>query len=78
MEEETRDLLNRLFAIATDILERTHEVSASGQSTDIDAKTAALYARQLIQAGRDISSIAETVRLLVKAQGGAPPERPPG
>lgn len=71
MEEETRDLLNRLFAIATDILERTHEVAASGQSADIAAKTAALYARQLMQAGRDISSIAETVRLLVKAQEGA-------
>lgn len=66
MEDDTQDLLNRLFAIASDILERAHEVAASGQSPDLDAKTATLYARQLVKASEDLGSVADTAKLLAR------------
>lgn len=74
MEDETQDLLNRLFAIASDILERAHEVAASGQSADLDAKTATLYARQLVKAAEDLNSVADTAKLLARAMLPAPAE----
>ncbi|MEP2758818.1 hypothetical protein [Parvibaculum sp.] len=72
MEEEKRDLLNRLFAVASDVLERAHEAAMTGQAPDLDDKTASLCGRQLARAAEDIGAVADTIRQLVKPQNEIP------
>ena len=69
MDDEDRDLVNRLFALATAILETAQSAAAAGQSqrqelSDFGAKVEALW-----QAALGLAAIAETISLVISQSG---------
>ncbi|MEQ8327927.1 MAG: hypothetical protein RIE84_07690 [Parvibaculum sp.] len=66
MDDDQKELLGRLFGVACDVLERAHETAAAGQARDVDAKQAALCARDLGKAADRLGALAETMRLVAE------------
>jgi RNA polymerase sigma-70 factor (ECF subfamily) len=66
MGDEEHELVRRLFAAATAILEDAHEVAISGQAEGLEARTVRLAARQLRQGARDVETLATAAIILVR------------
>ena len=60
MDDDYRELANRLFATATAMLEDVIEVAVAGQSPRLTPSHLADHGRRLQAAARDIAIIAET------------------
>ncbi len=60
MDDDYRELANRLFATATAMLEDVIEVAVAGQSPRLTPSRLADHGRRLQAAAREIAIIAET------------------
>ncbi len=60
MDDDYRELANRLFATATAMLEDATEAAVAGQSQRLNPSQLAGHGRLLQAAARDIAIIAET------------------
>ncbi len=67
MDDETRDLAQRLFAAATAMLEDAIEAAVAGQSVKLGPRRLADRARQLHAAVRDITVIAEAAMIVANS-----------
>jgi hypothetical protein len=65
MDDDTRDLGNRLFATATAMLEDAIEVAVAGQSLRLNPAQLADTGRRLQAAARDIAIIAEAAMIII-------------
>ena len=64
MDDDDRELLRRLFAVATEIAESAHDAAAMGQSYHMVAEDYADLARQLHIAARNIITFAEAAAVI--------------
>ena len=64
MDDDYRDLANRLFATATAMLEDAIGTAVAGQSPRLDARRLGDAARRLQAAGREIGAIAEAAAIV--------------
>ncbi len=64
MDDDDRELLRRLFAVATEIAESIHDAAAMGQSYHIVAEDYADLALQLHGAARNITTLAEAATII--------------
>ena len=64
MEDDHRELVRRLFAMATEIVESAHDTAANGQSGQLAAQDYADLAHQLLLATRDITALAEAAAVI--------------
>lgn len=61
MDKNHRELVQRLFALATEILEDTVEAAVAGQSNKRSRTQCVRYAREISAAGGDLISIAHAI-----------------
>ena len=64
MDEENRDLANRLFATATAMLEDAVELAVAGQSPRLTSSQLADHGHRLRTAAQDIATIAEAAMIV--------------
>ena len=64
MDDDHRELLRRLFAMATALIETAHEAAVAGQAIDIAAGDYAAVARRLQAAARDVAALAEAALVI--------------
>ncbi len=64
MDDDYRELANRLFATATEMLEDVIEVAVAGQSSRLNPSQLADHGRRLQSAAHDIAIIAEATMLV--------------
>jgi hypothetical protein len=64
MDDDHRELVRRLFATATALIETAHEAAISGQSEAMTAEAYAAAARRLQGAARDIAALAEAATII--------------
>ncbi len=64
MDDDHRELVLRLFATATAMLEDTIEVAIAGQSPRLNPSQLADHGRQLQATARDIAIIAESAMIV--------------
>ncbi len=67
MDDDYRELANRLFATATAMLEDVIEVAVAGQSPRLNPSQLADHGRQLQATARDIAIIAEAATIVAKS-----------
>ena len=65
MDDNDRELLRHLFAVATEIAETAHDVAASGQSGQLAAQEYVDLARRLQTAAGKITTLAEAAAVIV-------------
>ncbi len=75
MDDDHRELVRRLFAAATAVIETAHEAAIAGQSEALTARVYAEAARQLEVAARDIAALAEAVAVIAGLSDRAPSSR---
>lgn len=63
MDKDLRELANRLFTVATAILEDATLVGVAGQSSKLTERRCRTLATELHQVGLDIATIADTAAL---------------
>ncbi len=72
MDDDNRELVRRLFAAATVLIETAHEAAIAGQLEALTAGDFAATARRLQGAARDIAALAEAAKVIADpAQDGA-------
>ncbi len=76
MDDDQRELANRLFAVARATLEDAIAVAVAGQSANLGPRQLADRARQLHAAARDITVIAETAMIVANSGTNQHPNRP--
>ncbi len=64
MDEDHRELVRRLFAAATALIETAHDAAIAGQSGAIAAGDYAEAAQRLQEAARDIAALAEATAVI--------------
>jgi hypothetical protein len=64
MDEDHRELVRRLFAAATAVIETAHEAAIAGQSEALTVGAYAEAARRLQAAARDIAALAEAASVI--------------
>jgi len=67
LDDDTRDLLRRLFAAATDLVERAHETAVEGQAADLTAGSYAACAGALRDRLKDALSIVAAAEAIARA-----------
>jgi hypothetical protein len=63
-DDDRRELANRLFAIATAMLEDATEIAAAGQSARLGARRLAAHGRRLEAAAREVAVLAEAATIV--------------
>ncbi len=76
MDDEHRELVRRLFAAATALIETAHDAAVAGQSSAIAAAGYAAVAHRLQGAARDIATLAEAAAVIAGPIDGDPSGRP--
>ena len=76
MDDEHRELVRRLFAAATALIETAHDAAVAGQSRAIAAGDYAEAAHRLQGAARDIATLAEAAAVIAGPIDGDPSGRP--
>ena len=61
MDRSHSELVQRLFTLATEILEDTVETAVAGQSSKRSIKLYALYARELSTTGAGLTAIGDAI-----------------
>ena len=64
MDDNQQELVRRLFAAATELIEAAHEAAVVGQSAEITAEDYAVAARGLQATARDIATLAEAAMIV--------------
>ncbi len=64
MDDDHRELVRRLFAAATELIETAHDVTVAGQSSEIVAEDYADTARRLHATARDVAVLAEAAMIV--------------
>ncbi len=72
MDDNRKELVRRLSTLATEILEEAHEAAIEGQSSELQALDYATCVRRLQSAARKLTSIAETMIVVVSPEGDEP------
>ncbi len=75
MDDDHRELVQRLFVAATAMLEDAIEVAVAGQSPRLDPSELADHGRRLHAAMRDIAIIAEAAAIVADRGIDSPPNR---
>ena len=70
MDENRRELVRRLFAAVTALIETAHEAAIAGQSEALTAGAYAGAARRLQAAARDIAALAEAAAVIAGPSDG--------
>ena len=70
MDENRRELVRRLFAAVTALIETAHEAGIAGQSEALTAGAYAGAARRLQAAARDIAALAEAAAVIAGPSNG--------
>lgn len=65
MDRDTQSLTRQLFAQATMILERAHEVSVRGQATRLTADAGVRRARELRSAALSVAKLTEAAEVVI-------------
>ena len=73
MEDDDRDLANRLFATATAMLEEAIEVAIAGQSPRLDSSEISDHGRRLQALARELQTIAEAAAITTVRAAKDPP-----
>ncbi len=76
MDDDHRELVRRLFAAATALIETAHESAIAGQSEALTAGDYAEAAHRLQGAARDIAALAEAAAVIAGLSDGNPSSRP--
>ena len=76
MDEDYRELVNRLFAAATAMLEDATELTAAGQSARLNSSLLADHGHRLRTATQDIAIIAEAAIIVANLGINQPANRP--
>ena len=76
MDDDDRELVRRLFAAATALIETAHDAAAAGQSSEIAAGDYAAAARTLQAMARDVAALAEAAMVIVGEADGHQIDRP--
>jgi hypothetical protein len=66
-EEDHRELLNRLFASATAMLEEAIDISVAGQSPCRSAQDLECYAHHLTAIARGIAIVSEAAKVIARS-----------
>ena len=64
MEDDRRDTIGRIFAIATERIEAAHEIAVDGQHPDQDPATARAVAARLRVIAGEIVTLADAAAVL--------------
>ena len=72
MDENRRELVRRMFAAATALIETAHEAAIAGQSEALTAGAYAEAAQRLQGAARDIIALAEAATVIAGPSDGDP------
>ncbi len=64
MDDDHRELVRRLFAAATELIETAHDAAVAGQSGEIAGRDYAAAARRLHATARNIAVIAEAAMIV--------------
>jgi hypothetical protein len=64
MDDDQRELVQRLFAAATEMIGTAHKAAVAGQSTEIVAEDYAAVAHRLQAAAQDIAIIAKAAMIV--------------
>lgn len=75
MDEDYRDLANRLFATATAMLEDAIETAVAGQSSQRNPSELSDHGRQLRMIAKEIAVIAEAAEIVAELSADEPPVR---
>ncbi len=75
MDDEYRELANRLFATATAMLEDVIEVAVAGQSPRLNPSQLADHGRRLQATARDIAVLAEAATIVANSSVERPRNR---
>jgi len=70
MDENRRELVRRMFAAATALIETAHEAAIAGQSEAQTARAYAEAAHRLQGAARDIAALAEAAAVIAGPSDG--------
>ncbi len=70
MDKDRRALVQRLFAMATELLEDAHETAVRGQSHKASPKQLALCAQDLDQTAQALATFATTLTFTLKGDRG--------
>ncbi len=65
MDDDQRELLRRLFVLATERLETAHEAATAGQSGDLADEGIAEAVNALQAAARDVAKLADAMTVIV-------------
>ena len=76
MDEDNRELVRRLFAAATALIETAHDAAIAGQSGAIAAGDYAEAAHRLQGAARAIAALAAAAAVIAGPSDGDPSSRP--
>ena len=76
MDDDKRELLRHLFAVATEFAEFAHDAAAKGQSGHLAAKDYADAACRLQAAARHIAALAEAAAIIAE-HATTPPDPAP-
>ena len=72
MDDDHRELVRRMFAAATALIETAHEAAIAGQSEALTARAYAEAAQRLQGAARDIIALAEAATVVAGPSDGDP------
>ena len=75
MDDDHRELANRLFAVATAMLEDMIGVTVAGQSPRLDAALVADKGHRLQTAAQDVAILAQAVAIVAHLGVEPPPHR---
>ncbi len=75
MDDDHRELVRRLFAAATALIETAHEAAIAGQSKALTARAYAEAAQQLEAAARSLTALAEAAAVIASPGDGDPSGR---
>lgn len=67
MDDDHRELVRRLFAAATELIETAHDTAVAGQSDEITAEDYAVAARRLQAKARDVAVLAEAAAIVANS-----------
>ncbi len=64
MDDDHRELVRRLFAAATELIEAAHDATVAGQSGETSAEDYAEAARRLHASARDVAVLADAAMII--------------
>ncbi len=75
MDDDHRELVRRLFVIATELIETAHDAAVAGQSGQIAAENYAEAASRLLATVRDVAVLAESAMIVANSSVERPRNR---